>query len=235
MKQIFTGNPNLLKNPTLMLGFGQDKMRQELSSKNNPIGPLLSGFATEKTLNSIFGPPGKKRCDMIPPNVRDQIFPRQSEQRTVQGLIAVVNSLVQLVAQLSQKLEQLVGGAKGASVSGTSAGSSSIPKDSVLTNAPAGFLWKPKSDSTGNLAILTPPSLAHSTVSCKIYSPDGKLIDTGKWAGHGNPKSGGERLHFRFGKQGGSYPPGSIVEFAQKDGSMVRIKIANTGKRTEGR
>jgi hypothetical protein len=112
------------------------------------------------------------------------------------------------------------------------AGGPSSPKGPTVMNpeAPAGFLWKPESDSNGNLVILLPPNMAGKVEGVKVLSPDGAVLDEGKFSGVGN----GDRPHFRFSKPGGSFPNGSIVEITMKDGSKQTITIQDTSVRNEG-
>lgn len=59
-------------------------------------------------------------------------------------------------------------------------------------DAPAGFLWKPQSDSTGKLAVLYPANMGRG---CTVNG------ESGTYAGIGN----GSRVHYRFPKPGGAY------------------------------
>lgn len=91
------------------------------------------------------------------------------------------------------------------------------------------FLWKPKSDKDGKLAILLPKGLTGKVAGVEILSPDGtQVIGKGKYAGVGN----GDREHFRFGKAGGSYPDGAIVVITMADGSKRHMEIKETSDRT---
>ncbi|MBM3460513.1 MAG: hypothetical protein FJX76_00235 [Armatimonadetes bacterium] len=112
------------------------------------------------------------------------------------------------------------------------AGGPASPKGPTIANpdAPAGFLWKPTSDSDGNLVILLPPNYAGKVQSVRVLSPDGQVLDEGKFSGVGN----GDRPHFRFKKPGASFPNGSQVEITMNDGSKQTITIENTSMRNEG-
>lgn len=94
---------------------------------------------------------------------------------------------------------------------------------------PAGFLWKPVSDSSGKLAILLPPNWAGEVWGVKVLSPEGEILEEGKFGGNGN----GGRDHYRFNSQGGNYPAGSIVAVTFKDGSIKNIEVENTSSRNE--
>lgn len=97
-------------------------------------------------------------------------------------------------------------------------------------NAPAGFLWKPVSDSDGNLAILLPPGMTGKVAAVRVLSPDGQVLEEGRHGGVGN----GGREHFRFKRPGGGFPPNCQVQILMKDGSQQTIPIPNPGVRNEG-
>jgi hypothetical protein len=97
---------------------------------------------------------------------------------------------------------------------------------------PAGFLWKPISDSNGKLVVLLPSGLTSSVHAVGIASPNGgSVIEKGQFGGIGN----GARTHFRFSKPGGQYPDGTEVQVIFTDGSQIRIPIAETSQRVESR
>jgi hypothetical protein len=90
------------------------------------------------------------------------------------------------------------------------------------------FLWKPKSDKDGKLAILLPKYYSGSVESVRIIAPDdSRALATGKPAGIGN----GDREHFRFNKAGGEFPDGSVVLITLKDGSELKVPIKDTATR----
>ena len=92
-----------------------------------------------------------------------------------------------------------------------------------------GFIWKPKSDSNGNLVILLPPELSAQESQVSVVSPEGKTLASGKMGGIGN----GNRRHFRFDRPGSSFPDGSTVVVKLADGTVKTVKIANTAERKE--
>lgn len=112
------------------------------------------------------------------------------------------------------------------------AGRPASPKGPTVRNshAPAGFLWKPVSDSDGNLAILLPPGMTGKVAAVRVLSPDGQVLEEGRTGGVGN----GGREHFRFKHPGGSFPPNCQVQILMKDGSQQTIPIPNPGVRNEG-
>lgn len=109
------------------------------------------------------------------------------------------------------------------------ASSKTSTKSSTLKNSNGEFLWKPKSDKDGKLAVLLPKSLTGAVSKVQIVSPDGEsIIATGKAAGVGN----GDREHFRFNKAGGEFPDGALVEITLEDGSKQTVTIKETNNRT---
>jgi hypothetical protein len=103
------------------------------------------------------------------------------------------------------------------------------PKKTTLKKSNGEFLWKPKSDKDGKLAILLPKALTGTVKGVQILSPDGKkVLSKGKNAGVGN----GDREHFRFSKAGGEFPDGAIVVITLNDGSQRTVTIKETSDRT---
>jgi hypothetical protein len=92
----------------------------------------------------------------------------------------------------------------------------------------AGFLFKPVSESDGNLVVLTPSSIAQNTSGARVVK-DGVVLDEGRWGGIGN----GNRAHFRFPKPGGSYPDNLSIEFLQNNGTIESFSISDSSVRTE--
>jgi hypothetical protein len=94
----------------------------------------------------------------------------------------------------------------------------------------AGFLWKPRSDSNGNLVVLTEPGMNGQISNVQIVGPDGQVLGTGNYTGIHN----GNRGHWRFDKPGGGYPAGSrtVVNFDR--GGGVYYDVKNPGGRAEG-
>ncbi len=95
-----------------------------------------------------------------------------------------------------------------------------------------GFLWKPVSESDGNLVVLFPSSLTGNISSSGIYSElpicEENLIEKGRFSG--DSKNGG-RAHFRFNNPGGSYPDVAYVVAELRDGTTTYFQIAESSKR----
>lgn len=110
------------------------------------------------------------------------------------------------------------------------AGAASDKGPTEKCDAPDGFLWKPESDSNGNLVILLPKSMAGKVKDVKVTTPDGQTLDQGATKGN----FGDGRPIFRFNKPGGSFPNGSVVVITMADGSQQSVTIPNTSIRNEG-
>lgn len=98
----------------------------------------------------------------------------------------------------------------------------------MLEGVPAGFLWKPESDSNGNLVVLLPPGMKAKAVN--VLSPDGQVLASGADSGVGN----GGRQHFRFKAPGGSFPPNCKCQIVLANGQTQEITIPNPAMRNEG-
>lgn len=90
------------------------------------------------------------------------------------------------------------------------------------------FLWKPRSDKDGKLAVLLPKRYTGTVQSLEVISSkDGSTLAKGTPAGVGN----GDREHFRFTRSGDSFPDGSIVLVSLRDGSTIYTQISDTAQR----
>lgn len=84
------------------------------------------------------------------------------------------------------------------------------------------ILWKPVSDSNGNLVILLPANYSNTGVA--VLSPDGKVLDTGRYVGRTN----GNRPTYRFSRPGRSFPDGSILRVGSR-----QYTVPDTSRRYE--
>jgi hypothetical protein len=119
---------------------------------------------------------------------------------------------------------------KYAKVTETDAGKQSVG-EAAFSN---GFLWKPESDSTGNLVVLLPSNLRGQVASLEIHrslpATSESLIERGSFAGDNH---NGNRPHFRFRQPGSQYSDGSYVVVRMSDGTVSTQQIDNTGSRFE--
>lgn len=95
-----------------------------------------------------------------------------------------------------------------------------------------GFLWKPRSESNGNLVVLLPEDMRGQVAAAGLYNDDvasqGTLIEPGRFAGDTH---NGNRPHFRFNESGATYG-GDIWLIAElSDGSRRAWHIPNGASR----
>lgn len=92
------------------------------------------------------------------------------------------------------------------------------------------FLWKPSSESDGNLVVLTPNNLNGQINQVAVVSPSGQVVP-GTFSGN---QHNGQRGHFRFGQPGSAFPNGSRVVVQLNNGESVVYDIGRTGNRNQG-
>ena len=90
-----------------------------------------------------------------------------------------------------------------------------------------GFLWKPVSESNGNLVILLPADMTGDAVEIVLRDANGDVLERARSSGVAN----GGREHFRFGRPGGDYPDGVTVEVRTREGSTKSYQIGETSQR----
>ncbi len=120
------------------------------------------------------------------------------------------------------------GGGGHAPAGGGGHGSPSKSPVGREVDGPGGFLWKPVSESDGNLVVLLPPELKGQVSSVEIQDAAGNTIDTGRFSG--DQKNGG-RPHFRFDKPGSAYGEGLTAVAKTTDGREIRFDVGTGGER----
>lgn len=90
-----------------------------------------------------------------------------------------------------------------------------------------GFLFKPVSESDGNLVVLAPENLAGQIDSVVVKDANGAVLERGDFSGNAN----GGRDHFRFDHAGSDFGKNVTVEFRMSDGSTKSFDIPDAGKR----
>ncbi len=90
-----------------------------------------------------------------------------------------------------------------------------------------GFLWKPISDSNGNLVVLMPSEISSEVESVVIKDKNGNVLESGKFSAIAN----GGRAHFRFSKPGSAYGQSVTVEAKLKNGRVCQFQVGDTSKR----
>jgi hypothetical protein len=98
-----------------------------------------------------------------------------------------------------------------------------------VTGASGGFLWKPASESNGDLVVLIPSQYTGSISTVFIAQPNGTVVEVGSYRGNYN----GNRAHYWFSHPGSYYGSGIYVVADLEDGTTVNWYIANGGSRTE--
>lgn len=97
-----------------------------------------------------------------------------------------------------------------------------------------GFLWKPVSESDGNLVVLLPTELREMIERVEIHSAlpatAESLLASGRFAGD---EHNGERLHYRFDEPGADYGDNVYVVAYAHDGTEISWNIAQGGERQD--
>ncbi|MDF3129620.1 hypothetical protein P0Y35_10485 [Kiritimatiellaeota bacterium B1221] len=114
--------------------------------------------------------------------------------------------------------------------SATTSGATTTSTDTATSSSStAGFLWKPVSESNGNLVVLLPSSTQGRTQQvCTISGAFGSESAPMRHETHN-----GGRPHFYFGKPGGSYGTNITVQAPLTDGSIFSTVVADGSARTE--
>lgn len=110
----------------------------------------------------------------------------------------------------------------------SSSSSSSGVSSSSSSGGSGGFIWKPVSESNGNLVVLLPSQYRGKVSSCKI-TKGGKTLESGSFSGDTH---NGNRPHYRFSKPGAGYGSGLTVVAATSSGNKS-WSVPNGSKRTE--
>lgn len=98
-----------------------------------------------------------------------------------------------------------------------------------VTGAGGGFLWKPASESSGNLVVLLPEQYTGGISTVFIARPNGTVVEAGSYRGNYN----GNRAHYDFSSPGAAYGTDIYVVADLEDGTTVHWYIANGASRTE--
>ena len=92
-----------------------------------------------------------------------------------------------------------------------------------------GFVWKPVSESNGNLAVLLPSSLSGELTKVEIQSADGTVLESVDYT---KDYEDGRPL-FRFSKAGEEYGEDITVVAYKTDGETVTWSIADGSERND--
>jgi hypothetical protein len=92
-----------------------------------------------------------------------------------------------------------------------------------------GFLYKPVSESNGNLVILLPAYMQGEVTSVELLDSEGNSIESGDSSG---PYEDGRPL-FRFNDAGSGYPDNMTVQVQLASGEVKEYTIPDSAKRWE--
>lgn len=99
-----------------------------------------------------------------------------------------------------------------------------VPEDQL-----GGFLWKPRSESTGGLVVLLPPTTRGRTEGVATIS--GSFGTESAPLRHENHNGG--RPHFFFSKHGSAYGSNITVQAPLTDGSLISVVVPEGAQRFE--
>lgn len=122
--------------------------------------------------------------------------------------------------------QQATAPASSSTSAATSSGATPVASSSAPTSVGGGFVWKPVSESNGNLVVLLPPSL-RGRVSGVAITKGGAVLERGHFAGDAN----GGRPHYRFSMPGAAYGTGLTVVASLTSGGTQSWSIPNGGQR----
>ena len=125
------------------------------------------------------------------------------------------------------------GGALGGAVADITPGNSDMTGEQSAVDGADGFLWKPESESDGNLVVLLPSELNGLIEKVEVhsgmpFSDETKEAD-GRYANIGN----GNRQHYRFDRNGGEFGEEAFVVAHRTNGEMIFWKIDSPAERVD--
>lgn len=94
----------------------------------------------------------------------------------------------------------------------------------------SGFLWKPHSESSGGLVILTPHGSTHGKTQ-RIATVSGSFGSESAPMRH--ESHNGDRPHFYFPQRGDAYGQNVTVQVPLNDGSVFSVVVPNGADRFE--
>ncbi len=191
--------------------------KSKLPEENTTGAPPPCGAGTRppKTLPPQLQPPN-------PAAPKEKASQVEVILEMIKKVLELISQLIPLFSKTPARTGEVRNNAAQASTPGAKP---SLPSDSI--NGGGQFLWKPRSDKDGRLAILLPPNMTGKVSGVSVVSPAGEVIEKGSSGGVGN----GGREHFRFRRQGADYPDGSIVRAVMNDGTSREIAIRDTAAR----
>ena len=227
------GQPTTVDNATGVLAAATgltDVLATVLTGSDPALTPQLSAIF----LNAISGCATNEEALASVRSLADALgVTPQKMQDALVGLMQSGKITKEEFGKHMMYLEMLVGQPAGqgdAQATGQAGGASSSSghaEKGEPMDGPGGFVYKPVSESDGNLVILLPEDMTGEAQSVTLRDANGKVLETGDAKGAAN----GNREHFRFDKPGGDYPGPLTVEVKLDDGSIKTVEIAAPGKR----
>lgn len=114
----------------------------------------------------------------------------------------------------------------GSDIASASSGGAGQSTNTVIGG---GFLFKPISESDGNLVVLLPSSMSGDVSGVTLLDSNGQILDKGR--GLGDYDDG--RPLFRFSSPGSAYPENITVIASMHDGEVRDYKIPTPAQRHE--
>lgn len=93
-----------------------------------------------------------------------------------------------------------------------------------------GFIWKPRSESNGNLVVLLPKSLTDGLRFSMIVDEDGNVIEYGSFR---TDTHNGNREHYFFSKPGANYGLNKFLVSKDRQGNLIHWAIPNGAARVD--
>lgn len=107
--------------------------------------------------------------------------------------------------------------------------SGAVTPNGTYVDGSEGFLFKPKTNNEGALALLFAQSWTHNIAGVNLLDSTGNLIESGVRKPEGISETGREK--FTFSRQGGDYQKNITVEVTFKDGNKKTYSIPDPSKR----
>jgi hypothetical protein len=136
-------------------------------------------------------------------------------------------------ASLLTLLAALTAFTLGCSDDGGGDGGGGVQIQPTIDGEFVGFLWKPRSESNGNLVVLLPTQLRGQVATASLHTTDSAsqdtLVEIGRFAGDTH---NGNRPHFRFNESGSHYGEVWVVA-TLSDGSNLGWHVPNGASRLD--
>jgi len=144
------------------------------------------------------------------------------------------NLKIMLALATALTLAAFLGCSGGGGGGATTTGTEFVPGTPSTTSTARGFLWKPISESDGNLVVLFPAAyrgrVTRGTVYAVLPPSEENVVEEGYFAGDTH---NGMRPHYRFTRPGAAFGNDIFVVARLSDGSFESWYIPYGADRTE--